>query len=74
MAASAHGSDRAGIGALSVAFAMFLILELARPNTGPYRVSPAALQQAIEFVDKHRDDAGHFRQLGFRTVWRAIGA
>ena len=41
-----------GFGAFSVAFAMFLILELAGPYTGLYRVSPAALQQAIEFVGK----------------------
>ena len=39
-------------GALSIAFAIFLILELGRPYTGLMRVSPAALEQAIEFVDK----------------------
>ena len=39
-------------GALSIAFAMFLILELGLPYTGLMRVSPAALEQAIEFVDK----------------------
>jgi hypothetical protein len=39
-------------GALSIAFAIFLILELGLPYTGLTRVSPAALEQAIEFVDK----------------------
>jgi hypothetical protein len=39
-------------GALSIAFAIFLIFEFGMPFTGLYRVSPAALQQAIEFVDK----------------------
>jgi hypothetical protein len=39
-------------GALSIAFAIFLILELGLPYTGMMRVSPAALEQAIEFVDK----------------------
>ncbi|MGA2124800.1 MAG: hypothetical protein ABSG76_01480, partial [Xanthobacteraceae bacterium] len=38
--------------ALSVAGAMFLILELGRPYTGLYKVSPAALQETIEFLDK----------------------
>jgi len=41
-----------GFGAFSVAGAMFLILELARPYTGVYKVSPAAIQQTIEFLDK----------------------
>ena len=39
-------------GALSIAFAIFLIFEFGMPFTGLYRVSPAALEQAIEFVDK----------------------
>ncbi len=39
-------------GALSIAFAIFLILELGLPYTGLMRVSPAALEQAIEFLDK----------------------
>jgi hypothetical protein len=39
-------------GAVSIAFAIFLILELGLPYTGLLKVSPAALQQAIEFVDK----------------------
>ena len=34
-------------GALCVAFAVFLILELGLPYTGLFRVSPAALQEAI---------------------------
>ena len=39
-------------GAVSIAFAIFLILELGLPYTGLLKVSPAALQQAIEFVDR----------------------
>jgi hypothetical protein len=39
-------------GALSIAFAIFLILELGMPYTGLFRVSPAALEQTIEFIDK----------------------
>ena len=39
-------------GALSIAFAIFLILELGLPYTGLFRVSPAALEQTIEYVDK----------------------
>jgi hypothetical protein len=39
-------------GALSITFAIFLIFEFGMPFTGLYRVSPAALEQAIEFVDK----------------------
>src|SRR5271155_1805503 len=39
-------------GALSIAFAILLILELGLPYTGLFRVSPAALEQTIEFIDK----------------------
>ncbi len=39
-------------GALSIAFAIFLIFELGLPYTGLFRVSPAALQQAIRFIDR----------------------
>ena len=39
-------------GALSIAFAIFLILELGLPYTGLFLVSPAALEQTIEFIDK----------------------
>jgi hypothetical protein len=39
-------------GALSIAFAIFLILELGLPYTGLMRVSPAALEQTIEFLGK----------------------
>ncbi len=39
-------------GSVSIAFAIFLILELGLPYTGLLKFSPAALQQAIEFVDK----------------------
>jgi len=38
--------------AFSVAGAMFLIIELGRPYTGLYKVSPAAIQETIEFLDK----------------------
>jgi hypothetical protein len=41
-----------GFAAFSVAGAMFLILELARPYTGVHRVSPSAVQETIEFLDK----------------------
>jgi len=39
-------------GALSIAFAIFLILEFGQPYTGLFKVTPAALQQTIEFIDK----------------------
>ena len=39
-------------GALSVAFAVFLILGLGEPYTGMFRVNPAALGEAIEFLGK----------------------
>ena len=39
-------------GGLSIAFAIFLILEFGQPYTGSFRVTPAALVQAIEFMDK----------------------
>ena len=39
-------------GALSIAFAVFLILEFGQPYTGLFKVTPAALQQTIEFIDK----------------------
>jgi hypothetical protein len=39
-------------GALSIAFAIFLILEFGQPYTGLFRVTPAALVQTIEFMDK----------------------
>jgi hypothetical protein len=39
-------------GAASIAFAIFLILELGLPYTGLLKVSPAALEQAIEYVGK----------------------
>jgi hypothetical protein len=41
-----------GLGAISVASAIFLILDLSQPHTGLFRVSPAALEQTIEAVDK----------------------
>jgi hypothetical protein len=39
-------------GALSIGFAIFLILELGMPYTGLFRVSPGALEQTIEFIGK----------------------
>jgi len=39
-------------GALCVAFAIFLILELGLPYTGLFRVNPAALQETIANIDK----------------------
>jgi len=39
-------------GAVSIAFAIFLILELGLPYTGLLKVSPAALEETIEFIDK----------------------
>jgi hypothetical protein len=39
-------------GALCVAFAVFLMLELNSPFTGLFRVNPAALEQAIANIDK----------------------
>ena len=39
-------------GAASIAFAIFLILELGLPYNGLFRVPPAALEQTIEFMDK----------------------
>jgi len=39
-------------GALSIAFAIFLIFDLGMPYTGIFKVSPASLEQAIEFIDK----------------------
>jgi hypothetical protein len=42
----------ATFGAMCVAFAVFLLLELGRPYTGLFRVSPAPLQEVIENIDK----------------------
>ena len=39
-------------GALSIAFAILLILELGMPYTGLFRGSPAALEQTIQYIDK----------------------
>ncbi len=39
-------------GAASIAFAIFLILELGLPYSGLLKVSPAALEQTIEYIDK----------------------
>jgi hypothetical protein len=39
-------------GALCVAFAIFLILELGLPYTGLFRVSPAALEETLDYIDK----------------------
>src|SRR4029077_9620763 len=39
-------------GALSIAFAIFMIFEFGLPYTGLFRVPPAALEQAIEYLNK----------------------
>ena len=39
-------------GALSIAFAIFLILELGMPYMGLFKVSPAALEQTIQYLDR----------------------
>ena len=39
-------------GAVSIAFAIFLILEFGQPYTGLFKVTPAALEQTIEYIDK----------------------
>jgi hypothetical protein len=39
-------------GAASIAFAIFLVLQLGLPYTGLMRVSPAALEQALQNIDK----------------------
>jgi hypothetical protein len=39
-------------GALSIAFAIFLIFEFGMPYTGLFKVPPAALQETIKFMDK----------------------
>ena len=39
-------------GALSIAFAIFLILELGMPYTGMFRVSPAAIEETLQYIDK----------------------
>jgi Protein of unknown function (DUF4239) len=39
-------------GAFAVGSAIFLILELSQPYTGLFRISPAALQQTIDSIDK----------------------
>jgi hypothetical protein len=40
------------LGALSVASAVFLILELSQPYTSYLRISPAGLEQVIVDLDK----------------------
>jgi hypothetical protein len=39
-------------GAISVGFALFLIVELVQPYTGLVKVSPGALREAIEYMGK----------------------
>jgi len=41
-----------GLGAISVASAIYLIQDLSEPYSGSFRVSPAAIQQTIEAIDK----------------------
>jgi hypothetical protein len=40
-----------GFGSICVAFAIFIIVELGEPFSGLFRVSPAALVQAIDAID-----------------------
>jgi len=39
-------------GAFAVGSAIFLILELSQPYTGLFRISPAALEQTVDSIDK----------------------
>jgi hypothetical protein len=41
-----------GLGAFAIATAVFLILDMSEPYSGVFRVSPAALEQAIEVIDQ----------------------
>jgi ABC-type multidrug transport system fused ATPase/permease subunit len=41
-----------GLGAIFVASAIYLIQDLSRPLSGSFRISPAALEQTIEAIDK----------------------
>jgi hypothetical protein len=41
-----------GFGSFTVAFAIFIIVELGQPFTGIFRISPSALEQAIEEMDQ----------------------
>ena len=40
------------LGAVSVASATFLILDLTQPYSGLFRVPPSAIQQTLEAIDK----------------------
>jgi hypothetical protein len=40
------------LGAISVASAMFLILDLTQPYSGLFRVPPSAIQQTLQAIDK----------------------
>jgi hypothetical protein len=39
-------------GAFAVASAIFLILELSEPYSGLFRISPAALEQTLDTIDR----------------------
>jgi hypothetical protein len=39
-------------GAIAVGSGIFLILELSQPYTGRFKVSPAALEETIDSIDK----------------------
>jgi hypothetical protein len=41
-----------GLGAISVASAIYLIQDLSQPYSGVFRVSPAAIEQTIDAIDK----------------------
>ena len=40
------------LGAISVASAMFLILDLTQPYSGLFRVPPSAIQQTLEAIER----------------------
>jgi hypothetical protein len=54
------------LGAISVASAMFLILDLIQPYSGLFRVSPSAIQQTLEAIDKSRNHAEDHRGTATR--------
>jgi hypothetical protein len=41
-----------GLGAISVASAIYLILDLSQPYSGLFRISPASIEQTIEAIDR----------------------
>jgi len=41
-----------GFGSICVAFAVFMIVELGEPYSGLFRISPAALEQTLQAIDR----------------------